>query len=337
MLPTLQNVVECVRPRQWNPEHFEPVSRNRLRLSLPACEGGVPLEIPVTVLVGEAKAPRAVIMAGVHGDEYEGVAALHDLAAELDPATLRGTLTLVPIANPQAFHAGTRHNPWDLADLNRIFPGDPKGSVTHRLADLLFHELIVGNDALLSIHGWSREGDVIPYAEYQDGDTEVGRRSFEAARALGLSFVHPYSWPGGELGGAALRSGIPTVEVEVGGMGAVTAEGQAVAHRLIHRFLGHLGMTDYPKAEPEGSGISPRIVRHVKVTSNYAGLLRSCVQLGQEVEKGELLGRIDSFEGDCLEKIFAPRSGVVAVLRTAASVRPGDLLAQLFPSDATPA
>ena len=186
------------------------------------------------MLVGRTRGtPNLLILSGVHGDEYEGPAILQDLAVEWGPRDPDGTLTLVPIANPMAFHAGTRRTPADQVDLNRIFPGEPNGSVTQRLADLLFNEFVAGNDCVLSMHGWSKEGDVVPYAEYQDDDSETGRHSFETACALGLPYVHPYAWPGGELGGAALRAGIPVVEIEVGGMGTVTAAGQAVARRLI--------------------------------------------------------------------------------------------------------
>ncbi len=90
------------------------------------------------VVRGRASGPPAAVTAGVHGDEYEGVAAVGDLTNALDPVTLRGTLILVPVANPTAFAAGTRTNPEDGANLARSFPGDPDGTPTERLAAKLF-------------------------------------------------------------------------------------------------------------------------------------------------------------------------------------------------------
>src|ERR1035438_9013043 len=72
---------------------------------------GFDVKIPFTVLRGASEKPSVVILAGVHGDEYEGVAALHRMAEELDPARLNGTVTIAPVVNPQAFAAGLRRNP----------------------------------------------------------------------------------------------------------------------------------------------------------------------------------------------------------------------------------
>ncbi|MCI0625046.1 MAG: succinylglutamate desuccinylase/aspartoacylase family protein [Acidobacteria bacterium] len=70
------------------------------------------VEIPFFVLVGKKRESRTLIIAGIHGDEYEGVAVLQDLARKINPENLEGTLTLLPVANPQAFFAGTR--PWQI-------------------------------------------------------------------------------------------------------------------------------------------------------------------------------------------------------------------------------
>jgi len=65
-----------------------------------------------------------LVMAGVHGDEYEGPAAVHDVSAEIDPNAVQGSILLVPVANPWAFHAAARRHPGDGGDLNRAFPGN---------------------------------------------------------------------------------------------------------------------------------------------------------------------------------------------------------------------
>ncbi len=103
-------------------------SRNLLKLELRGASDGGRIEIPFHVLVGKSHRPLVLLIAGVHGDEYEGVAALQDVAKEIDPNDLKGTVVIVPVANPQAFHARTRRNPVDLGDLNRLFPGDAKGT-----------------------------------------------------------------------------------------------------------------------------------------------------------------------------------------------------------------
>src|SRR5215831_13913628 len=101
------------RKLQWNLGKIRLKSRQLLKLDLSGWKRSIQVGIPFFVLVGEKREPRALLIAGVHGDEYEGVAALQNVVKEINPDRLRGTLTIVPVANPQAFYAGTRRNPVD--------------------------------------------------------------------------------------------------------------------------------------------------------------------------------------------------------------------------------
>ncbi len=305
-------------------------SRHLLKLVLPGFAGGIHIEIPFHVLVGRVRKPRLLLIAGVHGDEYESVAALQDLAGEIDPDRLRGTLTIVPVANPQAFYAGTRRNPVDQGDLNRAFPGNPNGTITERVADLLFRNLVLYNDAVLSMHCWSKEATVIPYVECAADRTAAGRASAALANALGLEFVHPYTWHPGLLVASAVRHGIPAVEPEVGGMGMVTPAGQRSYRNIAFRFLHYLKAVDPRAYQIDPPYPDPKSISHSDCRANHAGLFRSRVNAGTKAEEGSLLGTIHGMAGECLDEIRAPRAGVVGILRTFGSVQPGDLLVQLF-------
>jgi predicted deacylase len=226
---------------------------------------------------------------------------LHDFASQLHPDELCGTLTIVPISNPQAFYAGTRRNPVDCGDLNRLFPGDPKGTISERLAALLFHNLVTDNDAILSMHCWSKEAVSVPYVEYFDGKGRVGRESLAIAHAVGLDFLHPYRWE----------------------------PGQRTYLAVIRRFLAYLGMLKKPSLSGQPVYAS-KIVDHISLRADHAGLFRSRVAVGQKVRKGSEIGIIHDLAGKRLEKVTAPCEGIVGILRVFASVLPGDQIAQLF-------
>ena len=55
--------------------------------------------LPVRENRGHGPGPHLLVTAGVHGDEYEGPAALQSWYAELDPANLVGSITLLPVVN----------------------------------------------------------------------------------------------------------------------------------------------------------------------------------------------------------------------------------------------
>ncbi len=70
-------------------------------------------------------------MAGVHGYEYPPILALYRLKEMIDPQSLSGTLILVHIAHLPAFQKRIiYYNPDDWKNLNRVFPGDPQGTIT---------------------------------------------------------------------------------------------------------------------------------------------------------------------------------------------------------------
>ena len=306
----------------WSMEELALLTRHRLLLSGPDDS----TEIPFTVIAGQSRAPLCLVMAGVHGDEYEGPAAVHDVSAEIDPAAVRGSIVLVPVANPRAFHAATRRHPDDGGDLNRAFPGNPDGKPTERLAHTLMREFVLRADCILSLHGWSKEANVLPYAEYPDGASVAARKSRDAAHALGFRYVQPYVWPAGVLGDASLQHGIPTVECEIGGLGTTTPQGRAHYREVILRFLDHFQLLRFdgpPAPRPMHAG-------HTDITACTAGLFRGALSLGDSVEKDALLGSVYSLAGELIEEVRASRSGTVGVLRTLGSVQPGDLLAQVF-------
>jgi predicted deacylase len=315
---------------QWKLGKLKLRSRNQLELELSGLSGGIELKIPFHVLLGRTRKPRVLLIAGVHGDEYEGVAALHEVTKEIDPEAINGAIVVVPVANPQAFYSGTRRNPVDLRDLNRSFPGNANGTMSERLANLLFCSFVMGSDAVLSMHGWSREATVIPYVEYSTKRSEAGERSFAIASALGLEFLHPYEWPAGLLVASATQHGIPSVEVEVGGMGTVTPNGLETYRRVIHRFLAHMKVLDLSNHDAQTPPPAHKVVDHCDCLSNHAGLFRSRVKVGEMVNQGQLLGKIHDLAGECLEEVHSPRAGAVAILRTFSSVQPGDRLIQIF-------
>jgi predicted deacylase len=89
--------------------------------------------IPIPVAcVKNGAGPRILLMAGNHGDEYEGQVALGKLIRDLEPDEVSGRIIILPSANFPAAMAGMRTSPLDGGNLNRSFPGDPYGGPTEQ-------------------------------------------------------------------------------------------------------------------------------------------------------------------------------------------------------------
>ena len=87
------------------------------------------MQLQTREIVGQQPGPHLLITGGVHGDEFEPMAAVRRLMAEIDPQALRGKLSLVPIVNESAFRLGRRTGE-DGKDLARTCPGREDGSLT---------------------------------------------------------------------------------------------------------------------------------------------------------------------------------------------------------------
>jgi predicted deacylase len=281
--------------------------------------------IAIIELDASRPGPTLAVVAGVHGDEVACLGGLWDwlFSAEL----VSGRVLACPVAHPAALHAGTRLGR-EGADLNRVFPGDASGSPTQRLAASLFAELLDGVDALLTLHSWSRTGATVPYVERPaTGPASAVERSAKLARSLGVAYVEAYMWEPGLLPAAAVARGVPAVELEVGGLGTTTAEGEAVAATAIGGAAYWLGIV-----EGEGStSVTPALeVRRHWLRATQEGIVRQSRLLGDNVSAGEVVSEIREQTGRVVETLTSPIDGVVAIHLAYGYATAGSAVAVIF-------
>ncbi len=287
-------------------------------------EGNI-LTIPCLVLVGKAHKPRLTCVAGVHGNEHEGIAALYEVWKELDVNFLNGSVVLVPIANPPAFKSCMRRNPEDQIDMNRIFPGRSDGNTTEQISYHLFQGILLGSDLVLSMHGWTGDAMTVPYTEYP-ANTSVTEISRVAAIAFGLEYIEEFEWLDGQIGSVCNRAGIPAIEPEIGGLGCTVPERRTLYKQGMYNLLKHLNILP---GKPE----IPAKVKHVKRAMLYApvgGVLHQLIDLGKPVSVGDRIAVISDLWGELISEITSPISGFVAIQKLTACVNPGELVAVVF-------
>ena len=90
--------------------------------------------LPLLTVIGAETGPTLLVLAGVHGDEYEGIAAIPQVYRAIKAQDLRGRLIMAPICNMPAYEALQRSSPVDGLNLARVFPGDVDGSITRQIA-----------------------------------------------------------------------------------------------------------------------------------------------------------------------------------------------------------
>ena len=162
------------------------------------------IPIPITA-INNGVGPTLLMMAGNHGDEYEGQIAISQLARELETADIRGRLILLPMVNAPAAQAGVRTSPIDDGNLNRLYPGDASGSPTEMIAHYVEDVLMPLVDYSVDLHSGGSSLFYPPTLLRGQGHSA---EEAEALISLQNAFDLPYAWV--FTGGGGRGSTAPT-------------------------------------------------------------------------------------------------------------------------------
>ncbi len=254
------------------------------------------LAIPIAVIRNGA-GPQILLVSGNHGDEYEGQIVLTRLIQDLRPEEICGRIIILPALNLPAVQAGTRVSPLDDGNLNRVFPGDPDGGPTWKIADYVEHHLLPMVDVVADFHGGGGSLEYRPHASVHysmDTPTEHKRRSLEVVQKLGVPHVMVFERmprPGG-LPDAAIRQGVISLGGEYGGMGCVSRKGVALVQQAVARLLAFFGAKDTLPPDVPQPEMMHIFGAEAYVYAPEPGLFEPDTDLGDRVRPGDLCGHV---------------------------------------------
>jgi len=299
----------------------EPGEREEVEIRVEQLATGPWISIPTVVLNGRSPGPAVCISAAIHGDEINGVEAIRRLLIELRPGDIAGTLIVVPVVNELGFMAGDRHLP-DGRDLNRSFPGTPRGSLAARLAYLFMQEIVQRCDYAVDLHCGSGRRSNLPQIR-ADLDDE---RTRKVAEAFGAPATIHARVRDGSLREAATQHGLPMLLYEGGESNRFDDYAIDAAVDGTRRMLAHLGVIDGAPASSEASFVS-RETRWVRAARG--GMLRLDVELGDPVEPRQVIGNFSDIYGRRNLALRAPVGGLVIGLNRNPLVNQGDALVHI--------
>ena len=291
------------------------------------------IPFPAGVIVG-SPGPTALLVAGNHGDEWEGQVVLSEMLQALQPEQVRGRVIILPCANLPASLAGLRTSPLDDGNLNRSFPGNPDGTVTQQFAHFIATELIPLADLVLDLHSGGSSLMYLPCTLATKHEDPARLAAHVAAlRAFGAPHAYLQGRAEGQggvrtLGAMAEARGILSMATELGGSGSVTPAIVQMARLGVRRVLAHAGLIDAP-AEPLAS---TRIIEIGDADDwTYAsapGVFEPLVGPGDTVQAGQPAARIHTPEApwEPPAEIAFKRGGLVICRRHPGRTERGDCL-----------
>jgi hypothetical protein len=310
-------------------EEVQPGTSRRLDWVATELFEGVPVSTPILVVNGSAPGPTLCLTAAIHGDELNGIEVVRRVMHDVSADKLAGRVIGVPIVNLQGFRRGSRYLP-DRRDLNRYFPGNPKGSAASRIAYSFFREVIVHCSALVDLHTGSFERANLPQLRADLRNPEI----VALTQGFGATVIVHSGPAEGTLRHAASEAGIPAVTLEAGGPSELELTEVKHGVKGIETLLNTLGMVRKTRLWGDSE---PVYYRSSWVRANRGGILLSDVGLGSTVREGDLLGTITDPISNESTRVYSPYSGRVIGMARNQVVMPGFAAFHLgIQSDQTP-
>ena len=240
-----------------------------------------------------------LVLAGNHGDEYEGQVAALRLLQELQPEQVTGRVIVVPVLSPAASKANTRNWP-SGANFNRSFPGRPDGPPNEQLADFLTRVLFPLADVVIDMHSGGRSAWFIPCSHMHVVDDPAQRKAMlEGMEAWNSDWHFLYIDVNGTglLPVEAENQGKIVITTELGGGGRVPAPVHRLAWSGLNNVLRHVGVLEGEVQTRASLGLPPAVILDGRnpatiVVSPEDGMFEAMLEPGDPVAAGEPVGRL---------------------------------------------
>ena len=271
------------------------------------------VSIPLIIANGTEPGPTLLLTAAMHGPELPGVEVIRRVMREtIDPKKLKGAIIAAPILNPFGFRHASMNTPQDGYNLNRVFPGDPGTLLTHRLAHLIFTQLVKKADYYIDYHANPAPAMAFTIIKECD-DQKVWQQCREMADAFGITTVEMIltneRHRSGTMGDRAADEGIPNLTLELLYWRHTDEVSVQTGVRGTCNVMKYLGMIEGETEKQEGTIIDEGRMTRTEITSDKGGLIQYLKEVGDTIAKGETIALIRDPWGDIVDEIKSPQNG----------------------------
>jgi predicted deacylase len=301
-------------------EEILPGTRKRVHLHVAKLYDITEMKVPIEVIHGEIEGPTLFVCAAIHGDEINGVEVIRRLNLHSSLRHIKGTLLLIPIVNVFGFNSQTRYMP-DRRDLNRSFPGSPKGSLTSQLANLFMEEVVTLCTHGIDLHTAGCHRTNLPQIRANIDSDEIR----ELASSFGAPLILDSATRDGSLRQAGTEKGIPILLFEGGTALRYNQHVIRIALSGILSTMESLGMIKKKLRKKKSKEKDVYIAKSNHwIRAPVSGSVWRKTHLGNKVKKGDIIGIISDPFGKDNQNIVASHSGIIIGYRIYPLVNKGD-------------
>jgi predicted deacylase len=292
--------------------------RRKIDISVAKLYDFTGMNVPVEVVRGAEDGPVLFVCAAIHGDEINGVEIVKRLLNHPTLRRIKGTLIAVPIVNVFGFNTKSRYLP-DRRDLNRSFPGNAEGSLASQLAHMFLTEIVSKSTHGIDLHTGAIHRSNLPQLRGAMDDPETRR----LANAFNVPVIINSASRDGSLRDAARERGIPILLYEGGEALRFNEQVIRVGLQGVLSVMQTIGML--PPTLHRDRRYTPFMARSSYWTrAPHSGTLLPRRNLGDMVEKGELLGMVSDPFGEHRFPLHASHDGIIVGQTMLPLVNDGD-------------
>ncbi|QNF33867.1 succinylglutamate desuccinylase/aspartoacylase family protein [Adhaeribacter swui] len=302
-----------------NGQVIAPGENVQTRLLVSSLPSGTVIDIPVYVYRAIEDGPVLLLMAGMHGDEVNGIETIRRMIRGKMLYPQRGTIIAIPILNIYGFLNFSREVP-DGKDVNRSFPGSKSGSLASRVAHRFTQEILPYIDYGIDFHtgGASRTNypQIRCLMEYSENE--------RLAQAFGAPFILNAKLRAKSLRNEAFKQGKYIIVYESGESLRLDEIGIRIAIKGSLQVMQELQMKEDHLARLP---VKPIICEKSNwIRAKVSGIFRTKVAIGQFINKEEVYGSLADPYGDMQISLKSPYTGYIIGLNNMTVVNQGDAL-----------
>lgn len=291
-----------------------------LNLDVAKLHTTTPIQVPVIVHRAKTDGPVVLLMAGLHGDEINGIEIIRRIIKKGYNKPTNGTIICLPVFNIFGFLNLKRELP-DGRDLNRSFPGSNTGSLAAQFAFHFMKEIAPHVDYVIDFHTGSAQRNNFPQIRCVMKDEE----SINLAKIFNPPFILNSALIPKTIRESLVKKGKKILLYEGGKTNNI--EELVVEEGLngVKRVLTHLGVKEF-KMDQNTNREAIVLSESKWLRAPNSGMFRSSVVNGALVEKGQQIGMVTDPFGKIQRMVKAPVNGYIICSNESPVVYKGDAI-----------
>ncbi len=276
------------------------------------------VKVPVIIERSKKPGPVVLLLAGIHGDETNGVGIIREIISQKINKPISGTIICIPVFNIFGYLIHTREFP-DGRDLNRMFPGSANGSLASQFANQFTKEIAPHVDYVIDFHTGGGKRDNIAQIRCNKDD----EKALELAKVFNPPMIVFSENITKSLRETLHKMG-KTILLFEGGKSielnpTIINEGVNGTKNVLIR----LGLIEGELTVKE----TPIFIHKAKwLRASHSGMFKITATNGTLVKKKDVLGIIQDPFGDFKKKIYAPFDGYIFCINKTPIVNKGEAL-----------